>query len=217
MEDLAAFIDHTLLKPTATVQDVEKLCDEAEKYQFASVCVLPFYVSVANRKLLASKVSVGTVIGFPLGANLKSVKVFEAKKALQDGACELDVVINLPAFKSKDYSEVALELDELRNLSNSAILKAIIETCYLNDDEIIKACQIVTSAGFDFVKTSTGFGTSGAEVKDVELMKKSVGKYTEVKASGGIKDREASLKLIRAGASRLGSSSGVSIISEKVL
>lgn len=216
MKDLNFFIDHTLLKPFATTDDIVNLCEEADKYQFASVCVLPYFVKLAKDRLLTSKVAVGTVIGFPLGGHVKNVKVFEAKQALKDGAEELDVVINIAALKSKDYDSVAFELDDLRKISYSITLKAILETCYLTQDEIIKACEIASSAGFDFVKTSTGFGSSGAKIEDVKLMKKSTSKHMQVKASGGIKDYKTCLEFIEAGATRIGTSQALDIVKNQV-
>lgn len=212
MKKISKYIDHTLLKPRSSFEDIKKLCQEAEKFDFASVCILPYFVSYAKNLLKRSPINVGTVIGFPLGAHISAVKIFEAKQALVQGADELDVVMNLAALTSGDLETVIDELKALRALCSSVILKAIIETCYLQQDEIIKLCHMVLNAGFDFVKTSTGFGRGGATIEDVKLMKKTLGTSIGIKASGGIKDYQSALGLIQAGATRIGTSHAVAIV-----
>ena len=198
--DLNSLIDHTLLKPTATKQDIIKLCAEAKSYGFWSVCVNPVWVKLARKQ----GVRVCSVIGFPLGANTLAIKVAEAKQAVADGADELDIVIN----------QAGNILEEVRLAVKAAegkIVKIIIETCYLTDKEKISAAKLVKAGGADFVKTSTGFGPSGATVEDVKLLRKVVGPDFGVKASGGIKTREQALAMVKAGANRLGTSSGIEI------
>lgn len=220
MEDLkhsiAHKIDHTLLKPDATQQQIETLCREALEYTFASVCVLPYYVPAAAQLLKDSPVKVCTVIGFPLGATLTEAKVAEAHAVLKNGATELDMVINIGALKNKSYLYVQNEIATLAQKAHesNAILKVIIETCLLTEEEKIKACELVTNAGADFIKTSTGFSTGGATIEDVVLLKHHVGKNVKVKASGGIRDLTTAAAMIEAGADRLGTSSGVKIVHE---
>jgi len=201
MMKINKFIDHTILKAMATREDVKKLCDEAKEYGFYSVCVNG-----------AHDVKVAAVVGFPLGAMATDVKVFEAKKAIEDGASEIDMVINIGALKDKDYDLVENEIRKIKEAIGSNVLKVIIETCYLTDDEKVKACELSVNAKADFVKTSTGFGTGGATFEDVELMKKTVGDKAEVKASGGVKDLETAKKYTELGATRLGTSSGIAIV-----
>ena len=210
--NIAKFIDHTLLKPTAQRKDIEKLCNEAKEYNFASVCVNPCWVSYASKLLKGCDVKVCTVIGFPLGANDSAVKAFEAKTAIKQGASEVDMVINIGALKAGEYDIVKQDIQAVREASAGKILKVIIETSYLTDEEKQKACKICTACGADFVKTSTGFSDGGATAKDVALMAKAVKGKAKVKASGGIRTREDALKMIEAGASRLGTSSGIKIV-----
>ena len=213
--NLAKYIDHTLLKPQATRTDIEKLCQEAKQYGFFSVCVNPYWVSFCKEQLKGSDVKVCTVIGFPLGATPTDVKVFEAKKALADGADELDMVVNLGAVKSGDWDTVFSDMAAVRNAGQNFTLKVIIETSVLTDEEKIKICQQAEKAGANFVKTSTGFTGSGATAPDVALMRKTVGPQVQVKASGGIRTREDFDAMVKAGATRIGASAGVKIVEAK--
>ena len=206
------FIDHTILKAAATKEDVKKLCDEAKKYGFYSVCVNGANVEYAFNQVKDSDVKVAAVVGFPLGAMATDVKVFEAKKAIEDGASEIDMVINVGALKDRNYDFVENEIRKIKEAIGNNILKVIIETCYLTDEEKVKACELSVNANADFVKTSTGFGTGGATFEDVELMKKTVGDKAQVKASGRVKDFETAKKYIELGATRLGTSSGITIV-----
>ncbi|GAB6103139.1 deoxyribose-phosphate aldolase [Thermococcus atlanticus] len=212
--NIAGYIDHTNLKAYATGEDIIKLCREAMEYGFYAVCVNPYRVKLAKETLKGSGVKVATVIGFPLGATPTEVKVFEAKKALEGGADELDMVINIGALKDKDYDYVRNDIAEVVKVAHekNAKVKVIIETCYLTEEEKVKACELAKEAGADFVKTSTGFGTGGATVEDVRLMRKVVGEGMGVKAAGGIRTYEQALAMIEAGATRLGTSSGVKIV-----
>ena len=214
--DIAKYIDHTNLKPYATADDIIKLCDEAIEYGFYAVCVNPYRVRLAKEYLRERKadVKVASVIGFPLGATPTEVKVFEARKALEDGADELDMVINIGALKDRDYEYVKNDIAEVVKVAHEkgAKVKVIIETCYLTEEEKVKACELAKEAEADFVKTSTGFGTGGATVEDVRLMRRVVGSEMGVKAAGGIRTYEQALKMIEAGANRIGTSSGVRIV-----
>jgi deoxyribose-phosphate aldolase len=212
---IASLIDHTLLKPTATKQDIVKLCEEAKKYGFFAVCVNPMYVSFCKSLLRDTSVKVCTVVGFPLGATTTAVKVFESKEAIDNGADEIDMVINVSALRSKDYNYVLEDISAVREVTKGKILKVIIETAYLNEEEKIKACELAKEAKADFVKTSTGFAPTGATVEDVSLMRKIVGLEMGVKASGGIRTIKDVLKMIKAGANRIGTSSSVEIIEGK--
>lgn len=207
-------IDHTLLKAEATKEMIENLCKEAKEYDFKSVCVNPYWVSTAYEELRDSDVLVCTVVGFPLGATTKETKFFETDFAVQEGADEIDMVINVGALKSKQYDVVLEDIKSVVQAANGRTVKVIIETCLLSDEEKVKACELSMEAGANFVKTSTGFSTAGAKVEDVELMKSIVGDNLEVKASGGIRDLDTALKMIEAGATRLGVSAGVQIIKE---
>lgn len=207
-------IDHTLLKPEATKEMIENLCREAKEYDFKSVCVNPYWVSTAYEELRDSDVLVCTVVGFPLGATTKETKFFETDFAVQEGADEIDMVINVGALKSKQYDVVLEDIKSVVQAANGRTVKVIIETCLLTDEEKVKACELSMEAGANFVKTSTGFSTAGAKVEDVELMKSIVGDNLEVKASGGIRDLDTALKMIEAGATRLGVSAGVQIVKE---
>ena len=210
--NLAKVIDHTLLKPTATREQIETLCREAAEHGFCSVCVNPYWVPLAAKMLKGTGVKTCTVIGFPLGANTTEVKVFEAKTALENGADELDMVINIGALKSKDYDTVLQDIRALRALGDNFVLKVIIETSELTDEEKVKACELAAEAKADFVKTSTGFTKGGATVHDVALMKKSIPAGMQVKASGGVRTREDAEAMLAAGATRLGASSGIKIV-----
>ena len=212
MMKINKFIDHTILKATATKENVKKLCDEAKEYGFYSVCVNGANVKYAFSQVKDSNVKVAAVVGFPLGAMATDVKVFEAKKAVEDGASEIDMVINVGALKDKDYDLVENEIRKIKEAIGSNVLKVIIETCYLTDEEKVKACELSVNANADFVKTSTGFGVGGATFEDVALMKKTVGDKAQVKASGGVKDFETAKKYIELGATRLGTSSGITIV-----
>ena len=213
---VATLIDHTLLNPKATREDVDRLCEEAAQYRFASVCINPYWVERAVELLRESPVKVCTVIGFPLGANLTRVKRFEAEAALADGARELDMVLNVGALLSAQFASVRDEIQALASVAHSgqAILKVILETCLLTDLRKVTACELALEAGADFVKTSTGFSTSGATAADVALMRRIVGEALGVKASGGIRTLESLREMVSAGATRIGTSSGVRIIDE---
>ena len=213
--NLAKVIDHTLLKPAATRAQIETLCREAAEHGFCSVCVNPYWVALAAQLLKGTGVKTCTVIGFPLGANTTAVKVFEAKNALENGADELDMVINIGALKSKDYDTVLQDIRALRDLGDNFVLKVIIETSELTDEEKVKACELAAEAKADFVKTSTGFTKGGATVHDVALMKKSIPAGMQVKASGGVRTREDAEAMLAAGATRLGASSGIKIVEGK--
>lgn len=209
------YIDHTLLKPEATRAQAERLCDEARTHQFASVCVNPCYVPLAAKALKGSNVKVCTVVGFPLGVSPTIVKLTETKWALDHGAQEVDMVMNIGAAKNADWDFVEKDIHALAEACHKggAILKVILETCLLTDGEKVEACQRAWKAGADFVKTSTGFSIGGATIADVKLMRQTVGQNLGVKASGGIKDAAGANAMIEAGASRLGTSSGVAITS----
>ncbi|MDN5324376.1 MAG: deoxyribose-phosphate aldolase [Thermosipho sp. (in: thermotogales)] len=205
------YIEHTNLKPTATEEDILKLCEEAKEYNFRGVCVNPSFVPLVKSNLEGTDVKVVTVVGFPLGATSTESKAFEAKKAVEDGADEVDMVIHIGYLKSGDYDYVFEDISAVVNAAKVPV-KVIIETCYLTDEEKIAACLISKEAGAAFVKTSTGFGTYGAKVEDVSLMRWVVGKDLGVKASGGIRTYEDAINMIRAGANSLGTSSGISIV-----
>lgn len=210
---IASYIDHTLLKGDATKQQIAKLCKEAKENGFASVCVNPCWVSYAAGLLNGTDVKVCTVIGFPLGSATPETKVFETKDAIENGAREVDMVMNIGAFKSGDDSLVRRDIEAVVSAAKGrAAVKVIIETCLLTDGEKVRACQLAEQAGADFVKTSTGFSTGGATVEDVMLMKRTVGENLGVKASGGIRSLEDAMKMIKAGAARLGTSSGTKIV-----
>jgi deoxyribose-phosphate aldolase len=212
--NIASYIDHTLLKPNATALQLKQLCDEAKTHQFASVCVNPSAVGYCSDLLKNSNIPVCTVIGFPLGANTKATKAFETKNAVENGATELDMVINIGALKDGLFDYVESDIRVVVEASKGNLVKVIIETCLLNKDEIVMACKLSKKAGAQFVKTSTGFSTSGATEEDIKLMRNTVGEKMGVKASGGIKNREDVLKMINAGATRIGASAGVTIINQ---
>ncbi|HFU3861163.1 TPA: deoxyribose-phosphate aldolase [Streptococcus suis] len=209
---LNKYIDHTILKPETTQEQVEKILAEAKEYDFASVCVNPTWVALAAESLKDSDVKVCTVIGFPLGANTPAVKAFETKDAISNGADEIDMVINIGALKTGNYDLVLEDIKAVVAASGDKLVKVIIEACLLTDDEKVKACQLSQEAGADYVKTSTGFSTGGATVADVALMRKTVGPDMGVKASGGARLYEDAIAFIEAGASRIGASSGVAIM-----
>jgi deoxyribose-phosphate aldolase len=208
--ELAKYIDHTVLKGQATIADIKQLCKEAKQYGFASVCVNPVWVPLCSLLLKDAEIKVCTVVGFPLGANSSAAKAFEADLAVKEGADEIDMVVNIGALKSNMLDTVEHDIKAVREVCPGKILKVIIETSYLSEGEKRTVCNIAAACGADFVKTSTGFSDKGATVGDVELMKAASG--IKVKASGGIKTKEDALKMINAGASRLGTSSGVKII-----
>lgn len=216
MENLNKYIEHTCLKQDASKNDLLKLFEEAKENNFLGVCINPCYVKLAKENLKNTDVKIVTVIGFPLGANTTDVKVFETQKAITDGADEIDMVINVTAIKDKNYDFIENEIREIKSACAGRNLKVILETDLLSKDEIKTACELCVKAGADFVKTSTGFvkGGIGAKVEDIELMYKTVSPHgLKVKASGGIRDKETALAMIKSGASRLGTSSGVKIVS----
>lgn len=212
MQNINQLIDHTILKPDATIDDIRRLCIEAKEYNFYSVCVNSAYVNVAYNFLLHSNVKVCSVVGFPLGAMIKEAKAYEAKFAVDSGAEEIDMVMNIGLLKSNKIDLFERDIKKVREACKASVLKVIIETCLLTDKEKILACQIAKEYGADFVKTSTGFSTGGATEHDIELMRKTVGDKMGVKASGGIKTYEDAIRMINAGANRLGTSSGIAII-----
>lgn len=209
MKLLNSLIDHTLLKPDASIEEIAKLCQEAVQYDFASVCILPYWVKFAAIALQSTPVKVCSVVGFPLGVNTIETKIFEAQQLIQMGAVELDMVLNIAALKSGDDRTVEKEIREIVKTAGNSTVKVILETCLLTDEEKIRACEIAKNSGAAFVKTSTGFSKHGATVEDVILMRKTVGPLMGVKASGGIRDYETALKMVEAGATRIGTSSGV--------
>ena len=217
MMDIARFIDHTLLKPDATEEMIENLCNEAKKYNFYAVCINPYYVKLAKKILRNSNVKIATVIGFPLGANTSKIKALEAEESIKDGADELDMVINIAALKNKDYDKVKEDIEEVvKKAKGNALVKVIIETCLLTEDEKVRACNLSLEAGANFVKTSTGFNGKGATVEDIRLIKSVVGNKMKIKASGGIRDYETAIKMIEAGANRIGASSSVKIVQDSI-
>lgn len=213
-KELAAMIDHTLLKPEATISEIKQLCEEAMQYNFASVCVNPSYVATCFDLIKSSNVKVCTVIGFPLGVTTTQSKFLEAEEAIKNGAEELDMVLNIGRLKDEEYDFVYNDLKSIADLSKKHLCtsKVILETCLLNDEEKIAACLLAKEAGLNFVKTSTGFSKGGATTHDVSLMKFVVGDKLKVKASGGIRSYEDAIAMINAGATRLGASAGVKII-----
>ena len=210
------YIDHTLLKPTATTADIIKLCGEAKEHQFFSVCVNSSYVKLASKQLNNTTIKVCAVIGFPLGAVSTKAKVFEAKQAVKDGAKEVDMVLNIGYLKSEAYKKVKKDIKQVKKVLKKQTLKVILETCFLTDDEILIASKLALEAGADFIKTSTGFGTGGATIPHIKLMKSAVNDIIKIKASGGIKDTKTAEAYIKSGASRLGTSSGIAIVSGQV-
>lgn len=214
IKDIAKTIDHTLLQAFATEDDIIRLCQEAIKFNFMAVCVNPIYVPIAYEKLKGTPIKVCTVIGFPLGATFKGVKVKEALQAIENGASEIDMVMNISKFKSGRYDYVEQEIKEVKNAIGDAVLKVIIETCYLTNEEKVKAAKIAEKAGADYVKTSTGFGPAGAKVEDLRLLKSVLSPSVKIKAAGGIRTLEQLIAFIEAGANRIGTSSSVKIMEQ---
>ncbi len=210
--ELARWIDHTILKPDATRQEIEKICDEAIEFGFASVCVNPTWVPLVYKKLRGHSPKVCTVVGFPLGATFPEVKARETELAVQQGADEIDMVINIGALKSGDYELVEHDIRSVVRAAGRRIVKVIIESCLLTDEEKVKACTLAKIAGANYVKTSTGFSKGGATVKDVALMRKVVGSQMGVKASGGVRSYEEACQMVEAGATRIGASASVAIV-----
>jgi deoxyribose-phosphate aldolase len=211
-KSLNLYIDHTLLKPEATLEEIQKLCEESIKYQFASTCIQPTWVKYASEFLKKTEVKLCSVVGFPLGANTTENKAAEAYQLAEAGVQEIDMVINIGALKSKDYKKVHKDIEAVVKAASSAIVKVILETCLLTDEEKQTASLLSLEAGVSFVKTSTGFSKAGATIQDVALMRNVVGPNFGVKASGGIRDLSTTLAMIKAGASRIGTSSGVAIM-----
>lgn len=209
------YIDHTVLKPETTKSQILTLCEEAKQYDFASVCVNPTWVSTCAEQLKGTDVKVCTVIGFPLGATLKEVKAFETKCAIEAGATEIDMVINVGAVKDQNWELVYEDIKAVVDAANGVLVKVIIETCLLTDEEKVKACEMSVKAGANFVKTSTGFSTGGATAADVALMRQTVGENVGVKASGGVRTAEDMKTMVEAGANRIGTSGGVSLVQGK--
>lgn len=209
--EIYAHIDHTLLKPFSTWEDIEKLCDEAVEYKTASVCVPQSYIERINKKY-GDKLTICTVIGFPLGYNLKESKIVEAKKAIEYGASEIDMVVNISDVKNGDYEKVEEEIRAIKEAVGERILKVIIETCYLTKEEKITMCKAVTNAGADYIKTSTGFGTDGARMEDVILFKEHIGENVKIKAAGGVRTKEDLIAFIEAGCDRIGTSSAIEML-----
>jgi deoxyribose-phosphate aldolase len=213
--DIAKYIDHTILKAEATAEDVKRLCKEAREYHFASVCVNGGYAKLVSAELAGTDVKTCVVVGFPLGAMTKEAKSFETTQAIENGATEIDMVINVGALKEKDYELLKEDIEAVVNAAKGkALVKVIIEACLLTDEEKVKACEISKEAKADFVKTSTGFSTGGATKEDIALMRKTVGPEIGVKASGGVRDFKTAMDMINAGASRIGASASISIFNE---
>jgi len=214
MRLINTYIDHTILKATATKDDIKQLCKEAEEYQFYSVCINSCYVTLAKELLQDTNIKICNVIGFPLGAMSTQAKVSEAKQALLDGADEIDMVLNVGLLKSKDFDAVWKDIEAVKSIMPHNNLKVILETCYLEELEIIKASELAVQSGADFIKTSTGFGTGGATIHDVKLMKHVAKNEAKIKASGGIKDLKTALEYIKLGVDRIGTSSGIAIVTD---
>lgn len=212
--ELNKYIDHTNLNAFASLDDIKKLCDEAIKYKFASVCVNPYYVSYVSEYLKNENIDIVCVVGFPLGMNKMITKEYEAIAAIEDGADEIDMVINIGALKDKKYDYIKEEVENVRDAIDGKILKVIIETCYLTEDEIIKMTEICNETFVNFIKTSTGFGTRGASIEDIKIINKYKNEVLEIKASGGIKTFEDANTFIEEGVSRIGTSHGVDIMRE---
>ncbi|WP_130819289.1 deoxyribose-phosphate aldolase [Anaerococcus vaginimassiliensis] len=210
-KEIYAHIDHTLLKPFSTWEDIEKLCDEAVEYKTASVCVPQSYIERINKKY-GDKLTICTVIGFPLGYNLTESKIVEAKKAIEYGASEIDMVVNISDVKNGDYEKVEEEIRAIKEAVGERILKVIVETCYLTEEEKIAMCKAVTNAGADYIKTSTGFGTDGARMEDVILFKDNIGENVKIKAAGGVRTKEDLIAFIEAGCDRIGTSSAIKML-----
>ncbi|WP_074407067.1 deoxyribose-phosphate aldolase [Aquimarina megaterium] len=212
---LNTYIDHTLLKANATVDDIKKLCAEAKEHHFYTVCVNSYYVGLAESELMHTDVNIAAVIGFPLGATITKAKVYEAQQCIDEGSNEIDMVLNIGLLKSGYYKIVEEEIKAIKKAIGKHVLKVIFENCYLTDEEKKIACQLSLNAGADFIKTSTGFGTGGATIEDVQLMKNEVKNAMQIKASGGIRDAETAKQYIDLGVSRIGTSSGVTIVTSK--
>ncbi len=212
---LNTYIDHTLLKANTTVDDIKKLCAEAKEHHFYAVCVNSYYVALAESELMHTDVNIAAVIGFPLGATITKVKVYEAQQCIDDGANEIDMVLNIGLLKSGYYKIIEEEIKAIKKAIGKHVLKVIFENCYLTDEEKKIACQLSLNAGADFIKTSTGFGTGGATIKDVQLMKNEVKNAIQIKASGGIRDAKTAKQYIDLGVSRIGTSSGITIVTSK--
>ena len=210
-EEIYGHIDHTLLKPTSTWDMIQQICEESIQYKTASICIPPAFVKRVHDKY-GDQINICTVIGFPLGYNTTEVKVFEAIKAIEEGAGEIDMVINIGDAKDHNFQAIEDEIKALRAACDGKVLKVIIETCYLTDEEKIAICKCVTNAKADYIKTSTGFGTAGATVPDVELFKKHIGPDVKIKAAGGMKTKEDIYAFMDAGADRLGTSSGIKLL-----
>ena len=210
-EEIYGHIDHTLLKPISTWDMIQQICEESIQYKTASICIPPAFVKRVHDKY-GDQINICTVIGFPLGYNTTEVKVFEAKKAIEEGAGEIDMVINIGDAKDHNFQAIEDEIKALRAACDGKVLKVIIETCYLTDEEKIAICKCVTNAKADYIKTSTGFGTAGATVPDVELFKKHIGPDVKIKAAGGMKTKEHIYAFMDAGADRLGTSSGIKLL-----
>ena len=211
--EILPHIDHTLLRPTSTAEEIDRLCEEALRLRTASVCIPPSYVKYAHDKFPA--LNICTVIGFPLGYNTTAVKCFETRDAVENGASEIDMVINLGMVKNGDFDGVQNEISDVRSACPGKILKVIVETCYLTEDEKIRLCECVTNAGADYIKTSTGFGTAGAKLEDIRLFAKHIGGSVKMKAAGGVKSREDLEMFLEAGCDRIGTSSAVKLLNEK--
>ena len=214
MIEINKYIDHTLLRATATEEEVSKLCQEAREHEFISVCVNSAFVGFAKEQLKGTEVKVCAVVGFPLGAVSTPAKIFEAEQAIKDGATEIDMVINIGSLKARQLDKVEQEIRAIKDAIRGNILKVILETCYLSSEEILLGSELAVKAKADFVKTSTGFGTAGADKDSIELMKKATEGKAKIKASGGIKNLDTALYYIELGVERIGTSSGVSIVKE---
>ncbi len=210
--NINSYIDHTLLMPTATTSDIKQICNEAIQYKFYAVCIHPYWVNFVNSELKNTNVKIAAVIGFPLGVSTTANKVAEAKEAVKNGADEIDMVINHVQLAEKQYDVLAAEIKQIKQSIGNAVLKVIIETCYLTNAQIIKASELCVQAGANFVKTSTGFGTGGATIEHIKLMKEAVNGQAQLKASGGVRDYDTAKLYIDLGVSRLGTSSGVAIM-----
>lgn len=213
--ELRSYIDHTLLAATATTDDIKKLCDEAKKHSFYAVCVNSCYTKFAKEQLINTEVKLAVTVGFPLGAASVQSKVAEALVAAEEGAHEIDMVINVGYLKEGRWEEAMSEIAKIKTSIGKKVLKVILETCYLDEEEIRKACELALKANADFVKTSTGFGSRGASFEDIRIMKEAVGDKMMIKASGGIRDAETARKYIEMGVDRIGTSSGIKIVSEE--
>ena len=211
--EILKFVDHTLLKPFATWEDIKILCDEAIEYKTASVCIPPCYVKRVHNTY-GNKINICTVIGFPLGYSVTQAKLAECKQAIEDGANELDMAVNISDVKNKEYKKVEEEIASIRKVAGSKILKVIVETCYLSEEEKIEMCHVVTDAGADYIKTSTGFGTGGATIEDIRIFKQHIGANVKIKASGGIKTIGEMEEFINEGCSRIGTSSAIKMIND---